>query len=47
MTPEAFAQRFLALDIPLTIEEYDGLIALFEELSPGISECLENEDSGG
>lgn len=47
MTPETFARQFLALKIPLTEEEYNGLIALFEELSPGISERLtlnEKED---
>ena len=37
MTPEKFAKIFLALEIPLTEEEWQGLIKLFEDLQPGIT----------
>jgi len=43
MTSEEFAKSFIALDIPLTEEEWGGLSELFEKLSPGITDHLLSE----
>ena len=43
VTPEKFARMFLALKIPLTEEEFWGLVRLFEKLCPGITACLETK----
>jgi len=42
MTPEKFAERFLDLDLPLTEAEWTDLCILMEEISPGITACLES-----
>lgn len=49
VTSEKFARMFLALDIPLSEEEWWGLKRIFEKLQAGITECLpaDGDDKGG
>jgi len=41
MTPEKFARCLIGLALPLTEEEWYGLINLLERLQPGIADCLD------
>ena len=51
MNPENFARKIIKLKLPLTEEEWEGLLNIFEAIQPGITLRLtwpeeEKEDKG-
>lgn len=40
ITPEKLARLIIGLDLPLTEEEWYGLMKIFEKLQPGVTACF-------